>query len=251
MFHKQVLFQPLAPDAPSIIKSSPLRCSDLMNRDLQLHVQPWPLSALTFNLSPLLFSSLATLTHGPRPLTPQNLASHGFPNTFLQSGAPLSHQFDPSPQIPCSSAHTHGPPSNFNPAPSGPRSLKPHVPQFWDPQRAGPPGQRLPDLKYAGPGPGPPRPSGCGCPKPRVPQTAPRLPEPVPPAQVSRPGTPRHPACGYFRPQTPRPPGTWVPQARGPTDPRRAGPSGLGPLLPHPPRLAHLPRGLTRAGQCG
>lgn len=180
----------------------------------------------------------------PQPL---NLASHGFPNTFLQSGAPLSHQFDPSPQIPCFSVHTHRPPSNLNPAPqapcpSNPTSLSSGILSAQVPQAR--------DFQTWVQARGPPDPRRAGAPSPGS-LRPPQQPQNRSPTRSPGPGLPDNPACGYFRPQTPRPPGTWVPQARGPTDPRRAGPSGLGPLLPHPPRLAHLPRGLTRAGQCG
>lgn len=130
------------------------------------------------------------------------------------------------------------------------RSLKPHVPQFWDPQRADPEAQDLQTsrtrISQA---------RGPHSPGARVPQA--HDPSDLP--EASRPGGPL--GAQARDSQTP---GMQVLQAPDPqnsrhvrpSDPRPHRPPTRGSLRPGshtapPPRLAHLPRGLTRAGQCG
>lgn len=155
----------------------------------------------------------------------------------------------------------------LEPSPPGPRSLKPNLPRLWDSPKhrylsPGPPGPRLAFLRSGGPKntareflrPG-------TSPDPRR-VCAPESGSPRP-LECTRPEAPQAPnsqtpSVWYFRPGTPRLPRTRVPRTRDPPPPQNPG-ARVSPALavycptPNPPtlRLAHLPRGLTRAGQCG
>lgn len=182
--------------------------------------------------------------------SPQNLASSCPLKDILLSGAPPSLSLGSllKSQIP----QLRSPPSNLNPGPSSPRSLNNHVPRLWDPRLRTPhiPGARVPQAQV------PPTAQAGEFFKSRT---------LTPPSS----GSPTTTARGSYRLGTPTLRGKRIPQAQVPPNSGRAGSSGPEPprppvsksfrpwpLLPHPPpptlrRLAHIPRGLTRAGQCG
>lgn len=207
------------------------------------------------------FNSSLTGTLIPRPLhtflqdPPQNLASCCPLKDILLPGAPPSLSLGPLlksqiPQLP-------SPPSNLNPGPSSPSSLNNHVPRLWDPN------SEYPRLRA-------PHIPGARVPQAQVPPTA-QAGEFFKSRTLTPPslGSPTTTARGSYRLGTPAPRGKRVPQAQVPPNSERAGSSGPKPprlpvfksfrpcpLLPHPHpptlrRLAHIPRGLTRAGQCG